>query len=73
MKKLRSYRGEIQTTGKKYSYEDKAAAVEKLLPEDVVATGVAHVPERDDLARGQVDAGRIAPVASGEEVGAGAG
>ena len=56
LKKLRSYRGEIQTAGKKYSYEDKAAAVDKLLPEDIVFTGKEkrYVMIIDEINRGNV-------------------
>jgi hypothetical protein len=58
LKKLRSYRGEIQPsgTGKKYSYDDKAAAVEKLLPEDVIVTGneKRFVLIIDEINRGNV-------------------
>lgn len=58
LKKLRSYREEIQPsgTGKKYSYDDKAAAVEKLLPEDVIVTGneKRFVLIIDEINRGNV-------------------
>src|ERR1035437_71176 len=56
LKKLRIYREEIQTTGKKYSYEDKAAAVDKLLPEDIVFTGKEkrYVMIIDEINRGNV-------------------
>jgi 5-methylcytosine-specific restriction endonuclease McrBC GTP-binding regulatory subunit McrB len=56
LKKLRSYKGEVQTSGKKFSYEDKAAAVEKLLPEDVVFTGNErrYVMIIDEINRGNV-------------------
>lgn len=58
LKKLRSYRGEIQPsgTGKKYSYDDKAAAVQKLLPEDVIVTGneKRYVLIIDEINRGNV-------------------
>jgi 5-methylcytosine-specific restriction endonuclease McrBC GTP-binding regulatory subunit McrB len=58
LKKLRSYIGEIQPsgTGKKYSYDDKAAAVEKLLPEDVIVTGneKRYVLIIDEINRGNV-------------------
>jgi 5-methylcytosine-specific restriction protein B len=56
LKKLRSYRGEIQTAGKKYSYEDKAAAVDKLLPEDIIFTGKEkrYVMIIDEINRGNV-------------------
>ena len=58
LKKLRSYRGKIQpsSTGKKYSYDDKAAAVQKLLPEDVIVTGneKRYVLIIDEINRGNV-------------------
>lgn len=58
LKKLRSYKGEIQPSGigKKYSYDDKAAAVEKLLPEDVIITGneKRYVLIIDEINRGNV-------------------
>jgi len=56
LKKLRSYRGEIQTAGKKYSYDEKAAAVDKLLPEDIVFTGKEkrYVMIIDEINRGNV-------------------
>jgi len=58
LKKLRNYKRETQiaNSSKKYSYEDKAAAVEKLRPEDVVTTGneKKYVLIIDEINRGNV-------------------
>lgn len=58
LRKLRSYKGKDQptVTSKKFSYEDKAAAVEKLLPEDVVISGKEknNVLIIDEINRGNV-------------------
>ena len=58
LKKLRSYKsGDIPSvTSKKFSYEDKAAAVEKLHPEDVIISGNEknYVLIIDEINRGNV-------------------
>lgn len=58
LKKLRSYKGEtkLSIAGKNYSYEDKATAVGKLLPDDVTITGTekVYVMIIDEINRGNV-------------------
>ena len=58
LKKLRSYNSGLRlpVQGKTYSYEEKAAAVEKLLPEEIVFTGreKAYILVVDEINRGNV-------------------
>jgi len=58
LKKLRSFKGDFKLSiaGKNYSYEDKATAVGKLQPDDVIITGTekAYVMIIDEINRGNV-------------------